>query len=144
MIQDWQYLQDPGTMEQISSKELGAHLDEYLERCDKENIGFVVTHNEKKYVLCPARWMDCEFDDDFGCVVNSALRYAINRNTYMPKVVARYISRHLVQLDDKTLSVICKDIEEKLDTSGAGEPELWQQLLADCKKALEERKKQEL
>ncbi len=61
MKQKWRFMQDPAQMERITSEELGERLDEYLERCDKEDVGFVILHGDKEFMLCPARWF-CDFD----------------------------------------------------------------------------------
>ena len=76
-------------MEHILASELADHLDDYLDRCSAENIGFIVDTDKKSYVLCPARWFDYSYDDDFGVIVNAALRYAIGRHSYLPSTVAR-------------------------------------------------------
>lgn len=85
-----------------------------LERVDKENIGFVILNEEGKdgQVLCPARWMEYCFDDDFGCIINSALRYAIRRHTYMPGVVVDFIRKYINILDTKTIEVAIEDITQ--------------------------------
>ena len=93
-------------MEHIPIAELGSRLDELLERCNKENIGFVIDDEHKAYVLCPARWITPCFDEEFGCIVNSALRYAIDRHTYLPSVIVNFVRRHIDALDIKTLSTI--------------------------------------
>ena len=79
----FRYLMPLDTMERISRQKLCEDFDNVLERVDKEDIGFVIVDDEGKegHVLCPARWMEYCFDDDFGCIINSALRYAISRHT---------------------------------------------------------------
>lgn len=73
------------TMERITRQKFCDNFDEILDRVDKEDIGFVILNNEGKdgHVLCPARWFQINFSDDLGCIINSALRYAIHRHTYM-------------------------------------------------------------
>lgn len=68
------------TMERITRQFLCDHFDEILERVDKEDIGFVILNEEGSdgEVLIPYRWTECFADEDFGFVVNSALRYAIS------------------------------------------------------------------
>lgn len=92
----FRYLMPLDTMERISRQKLCEDFDNVLERVDKEDIGFVIVDDEGKegHVLCPARWMEYCFDDDFGCIINSALRYAISRHTYMPGVVVDFIRRY--------------------------------------------------
>ena len=83
-MEQFKYIQPLDQMARISRTELGEKLDEILDKADKDNVGFVITDEGKDdLVLCPIRWMKCIYDDDFGCIVNSALRYAIGRHTYM-------------------------------------------------------------
>ena len=49
---------------------------------------------------------------DFGTVLVCAVRYAIGRQTYMPKLVIEFIRPLLPYIDDHALWVIDKDIEE--------------------------------
>lgn len=129
-------------MEHITASQLGEHLDEYLTRCSAENIGFVVDTNEKSYVLCPARWFDYSYDEDFGVIVNAALRYSIGRHTYMPSTVVDFIRKYSDILDDRTLHVICTDIEKALQPiPGVDDPAMWQTLLDECKAVLKQREK---
>jgi hypothetical protein len=87
-------------MERISRTALGKQLDEILDRVDKENVGFVITDEGKKdLVLCPAHWFTFAFDEDFGCIVNSALRYSIGRHTYMPSVVMNFVRKYLAVME---------------------------------------------
>ena len=127
-------------MEHIPIAELGSRLDELLKRCNKENIGFVIDDEHKSYVLCPARWITPCFDEEFGCIVNSALRYAIDRHTYLPSVIVNFVRRHIDALDIKTLSTIIEDIEKELRiNSNIFEPDMWRSLQRDCEVALEHR-----
>lgn len=66
------------TMERITRQKFCDNFDEILDRVDKEDIGFVILDNEGKDgpVLCPARWLQINFSDDLGCIINSALRYS--------------------------------------------------------------------
>lgn len=50
-------------------------------------------------------------DDDFGCILNCAVRYSIGRETYMPKLVIDFITPLLPQLSNKTLWCFARDIE---------------------------------
>lgn len=82
----------------------------------KEDIGVVILDNEGKdgHVICPARWFQINFSDDLGCIINSALRYAIHRHTYMPGVVVAFIREYINILDRRTIEVVIRDIEEEL------------------------------
>ena len=73
-------------------------------------------------------------DDDFGCICNCAVRYAVGRRTYMPSIVVGFIKPLLPKLNNRTLWCFERDLE------GAGsygdkeidEP-LWMDFLAAVK-----------
>ena len=71
-------LQPLESMERISRQALADDLDTVLERISREDIGLVITEEGKDdLVLCPASWFNLDYVDDFSCVINSALRYAM-------------------------------------------------------------------
>ena len=121
------------TMERITRQYLCDNFDEVLERVDKEDIGFVILDEEGKdgQVLCPARWMDYCFDDDFGCIINSALRYAISRHTYMPGVVVNFIRKYINTLDTKTIDIAIEDITKAIEMNEVDDPAMWECLKED-------------
>lgn len=137
-MNQFRYLKPLDTMERITRQKLCDDFDNVLDRVDKEDIGFVILDEEGKdgYVLCPARWMDYCFDDDFGCIVNSALRYAIRRHTYMPSVVVDFVRKYINVLDTKTIDVAIRDIEYDLEHDNVDEPEMWRNLLTELKARL--------
>ena len=51
-------------------------------------------------------------DEDFGTILNCALRYALGRRTYMVGIVSKYINDHIDKLDKKTIGVMITDIEQ--------------------------------
>jgi len=54
-------------------------------------------------------------DDDFGAVLNCAVRYCIGRRTYMPKLVTDWIREHCSGiLNRKTVNVMKYDIDHPL------------------------------
>lgn len=121
-------------MERISRKELCERFDEVLDKIDKDDIGFVITDDGKKdMVLCPARWFSFQLDDDFGCVINSAVRYAIGRHTYMPGVVCNFVRKYMDILDTRTIDVMIEDITSELKF-GIDQEELWISLRDDLVK----------
>ena len=126
-MHEFRYLMPLDAMERISRQTLCDNFDEILDRVDKEDTGFVILNDDGKdrYVLCPARWMQYCFDDDFGCIINSALRYAIRRHTYMPGVVVDFIRKYIQVLDTKTIDVAIKDINHELEHDAVDNPEMW-------------------
>ena len=133
-MEQFKYIQPLDQMERISRTELGEKLDEILDKADKDNVGFVITDEGKDdLVLCPIRWMKCIYDDDFGCIVNSALRYAIGRRTYMPSVVMEFVRKYLSVLDSKTICVMIEDIEREAEFETLDKRGDWLKLRDDLK-----------
>jgi len=133
-MEKFKYLQPIDQMSRVSRAELGDRLDEILEIVDKDNVGYVITDEGKDdLLLCPVRWFDGIFDDDFGCIVNSALRYAIGRRTYMPSVVMSFIRKHIDALDSRTISVMIADIERETEQRTLDQRDDWMKLRDDLK-----------
>lgn len=66
-------------MERISRQELADNLDAVLDRVLRENIGLVITDEGKDdLVICPSSWLEPFQTEEFGSVVNCALRYAMH------------------------------------------------------------------
>lgn len=106
------FLQPIETMKRISREELAEKLDDLLEIVNKDNVGFVITNEGKDdLVLCPAKWFDYYLDNDFGCIINSAVRYSLGRSSYMPSTTIRFVLKHLMIMDTRTITVMIRDIE---------------------------------
>lgn len=60
-------------------------------------------------------------NDDFGCILNCAVRYAIGRQTYMPGLVIGFIRPLLPHISDKTLYIFDQDITEQKYIGGYGD-----------------------
>lgn len=132
-------IQPVEAMKKISRRELPEKLDEILDIIDRDHVGYVITDEDKHdLVLCPADWFDYCFDDDFGCILNSAVRYALGRNTYMPDTVAQYVSRYLPVLDSRTIVVMLRDLEEALQGGDFPYRETWALLKVKLEARLEE------
>ena len=63
-------------------------------------------------------------DDDFQTILNCAVRYSLGRQTYMPHLVVNYIKPLLPYLDNRTLYVFKRDIEEAIDDNRTGDPNI--------------------
>ena len=109
------FLQPVETMKRVSREELAEKLDDLLEVVNKENVGFVITNEGKDdLVLCPAKWFDLYYDDDFGCIINSAVRYSLGRSSYMPSTTVKFVLKYLMVLDVRTIIVMIEDIDRSL------------------------------
>lgn len=117
-------------MERISRQHLCDNLDSILETVSRENIGFVITDAGKDdLVLCPASWLSPLTSEGFGCIVNSAVRYSIGRDTYMPDVAVQFILDHMNLLDLRTVTVIYRDIQKALENENLPHRETWVSLM---------------
>ena len=90
-------------MPRITRQQLCDEFDGILERVEKEKIAFLIEDKRKNYVLCPASWVEVYNDEDFGEIVNAAVRYSIGRHTYMPGLVHDFVIRNIGALNEKTL-----------------------------------------
>lgn len=130
------FLQPIETMKRVSREELAEKLDDLLEVVNKENVGFVITNEGKDdLVLCPAKWFDLYYDDDFGCIINSAVRYSLGRSSYMPSTTVKFVLKYLMVLDVRTITVMIEDIDRSLVDEQLPYKDTWLSL----KYALEDR-----
>lgn len=61
-------------------------------------------------------------DNNFGAVLNCAVRYAIGRQTYVPSLVIDYITPLLPYLNNRTLWCFDQDITDAKYMGGYGDP----------------------
>lgn len=62
--------------------------------------------------------------DDFGAVLNCAVRYCMGRQTYMPSLVIDFITPLLPKLNDKTLWCFQRDLSEPAIYGGFGDEKI--------------------
>lgn len=65
-------------MEHITSKEFGENMDAILDRVIDEEIAFIIEHNSKSYVLCPARWFELLELKHLELLIKNAVRLAVS------------------------------------------------------------------
>lgn len=117
-------------MERISRQHLCDNLDSILETVSRENIGFVITDAGKDdLVLCPASRLSPLVSEGFGCIVNSAVRYSLGRDTYMPGIAVQFILEHMNLLDLRTVTVMYRDIQKALEDENLPHRETWVSLM---------------
>ena len=129
------------TMERISRQELADNLDAVLDRVLRENIGLVIIDAGKDdLVLCPSAWLDPFHTEDFGSVINCALRYAMHAEDKESEAVVRYLRHRCGILDEKTLSVAVADLDRELKQPSPSlkNPQVWQELQGMFRKQLAE------
>ncbi len=126
----WKYLKSTDAMERVTRQQLCDNFDEILAKVEKDDVGFVILNPDGTdgQVLCPAHWMDYCFDNDFGCIVTCAIRYSINRRTYMPSLVVDFVRKYMNVLDTNTIKVAIEDIVREIDMGGVDDPNMWLEL----------------
>jgi len=84
-------------------------------------------------------------DDNFGAVLNCAVRYSLGRRSCMPYIVTSFITPLVPELSTKTLWSLKKDISgyEKFDSLGDPyiDAPLWMNMLEIVQKELIKRGK---
>ena len=135
-MSEWKYLKPLDTMERITRQELMDRFDNILNEIDAEDVGVVILVEDGKdeFVLCPARWLEYCFDNNFGCIISCAIRYAIRRETYMPSVVVDFVRKYLHVLDSNTIKVAIEDIESEINMDSVPYPGIWLSLKQDLLK----------
>lgn len=89
-----------------------------------DNQSFV-DHSEVIDILCDAPTVDAvPIDADLGMMLTCAVRYACGRRTYIPSIIIDYITPLILHLDDTTLAIINKDLDEAARTGGYGDPQI--------------------
>lgn len=82
-------------------------------------------------------------DDDFGLILNCAVRYSMGRETYMPHAVMRFITPLLTKLTTKTLVCMDRDLDEPQIFGGLGHERIdapkWREFHVAVKQELERR-----
>lgn len=84
-------------------------------------------------------YIDLE-DDNFGAVLNCAIRYCLGRETYMPGLVTDFIRPLLPYLSKRTVKVMWDDIRSAghYGDSKIDEP-MWMNFLGDLVAELDRR-----
>lgn len=83
-------------------------------------------------------------DDDFGAVLNWAVRYCLGRMTYAPLITTEFIVPLLPFLSDKTIQNLDQDVSDHRRRNGgfgaAIDDEVWVNFLTRVKRERERRK----
>lgn len=86
-------------------------------------------------------------DDEFGLMMNCAVRYSMGRETYMPSSVINFITPLLSQLTTKTLVCMDRDLDEPQIFGGLGHEKIdapkWREFHTNIKAELERRGEKE-
>lgn len=87
-------------------------------------------------------------NDNFGAILNCAVRYSLGRNTYMPGLVMDFIGPLLPYVSDRTLWCMERDIKDFVEPYAKCPPksiidkmeiEQWERFLQVVQQAIDER-----
>lgn len=78
-------------------------------------------------------------DDDFGAVINCAIRYCLGRRTYMPGLVCGYVRPLLPYLSDKTLCCMERDIRDAPSYGDVCDVDTWMRMLVEVNAVIDAR-----
>ena len=127
----WQIAECLGVSEITVSRKLRRELS-----ADEEAKILRIIHDIDKQSTGCANLMEPGskmFTDEFGAVLNCAVRYCIGRRTYMPKLVMDVIRPLLPALTDKTLWCFERDIEGEDNYGADYDEEEWMRFLSEVK-----------
>lgn len=122
---------DTSTFERITSAEFSANMDQYLDRVSEEKIAYVIVHNGKEYVLCPAEWICCEEIDDLSILVTFAVRYALTKNSSAPLTMQGLLRNYMPCLPERCLKGVLEDIDDRLDQYPESTNPVWKEVRAE-------------
>lgn len=63
-------------------------------------------------------------NDNFGTILNCAVRYAMGRQTYMPSLVTDFITPLLPHVSDHALYIFDQDVTDQRYFGGYGDPKI--------------------
>ena len=118
-------------MEHITSKEFGENMDAILERVAKEDVALIIDHEDKSYVLCPARWFEGPELTQLEVMVKNAVRYVSEVDDSDLAETARTVKELAPILSPACITTLLKIIMGKISDGCGG---AWREM----KQALED------
>ena len=106
-------------MEHITSKEFGENMDAILERVAKEDVALIIDHEDKSYVLCPARWFEGPELTQLEVMVKNAVRYVSEVDDSDLAETARTVKEFAPLLSSACITTLLKIIMGKI-SDGCG------------------------
>ena len=107
-------------MEHITSREFGANMDAILELVAKENISLIIDHEDKSYVLCPARWFDVSELMQLEVIVKNAVRYVAEVDDSDLTETAQTVKELAPVLSPACITTLLKIITSKISDGCCG------------------------
>ena len=127
-------------MEHITSKEFGENMDAILERVAKEDIALIVDHEDKSYVLCPARWFEVPELTQLEVLVKNAVRYVSEVDDSDLAETAQTVKELAPILSPACITMLLKIITNRISVGSGG---AWCEMKQALEDALTKENKEE-
>lgn len=127
-------------MEHITSKEFGENMDAILERVAKEDVALIIDHEDKSYVLCPARWFEVPELTQLEVMVKNAVRYVSEVDDSDLAETARTVKELAPILSPACITMLLKIITNRIFVGSGG---AWCEMKQALEDALTKENKEE-
>ena len=127
-------------MEHITSKEFGENMDAILERVAKEDVALIIDHEDKSYVLCPARWFEGPELTQLEVMVKNAVRYVSEVDDSDLAEAARTVKELAPILSPACITMLLKIITNRIFVGSGG---AWCEMKQALEDALTKENKEE-
>ena len=107
-------------------------MDAILERVSKENIALIIDHEDKSYVLCPARWFEGPELTQLEVMVKNAVRYVSEVDDSDLAETARTVKELAPILSPACITTLLKIIMGKISDGCGGAWREMKQALEDA------------
>ena len=107
-------------MEHITSREFGANMEVILERVLKEDTALIIDHEDKSYVLCPARWFEGPELTQLEVMVKNAVRYVSEVDDSDLVETAKTVKEFAPVLSPACITTLLKIITSKISDGCGG------------------------
>ncbi len=99
----------------ITRQQFCDHMEMILDKIVADGIPYLVTQEGgPDFLVTPASWYGIISNSDLRTLVVCAVRYALGRQTFMPSMIDDIVRRCMDRLEESTLSIIARDIDEEL------------------------------
>lgn len=127
-------------MEHITSKEFGENMDAILKRVAKEDVALIIDHEDKSYVLCPARWFEVPELTQLEVMVKNAVRYVSEVDDSDLAETAQTVKELAPILSPACITVLLKIITNRIFVGSGG---AWCEMKQALEDALTKENKEE-
>ena len=127
-------------MEHITSKEFGENMDAILKRVAKEDVALIIDHEDKSYVLCPARWFEVPELTQLEVMVKNAVRYVSEVDDSDLAETAQTVKELALILSPACITMLLKIITNRIFVGSGG---AWCEMKQALEDALTKENKEE-